>query len=539
MISDPVEKFVIGEPIADQQNPFRHDDQPYTYLRRRVTLTDPKIAEQDNDDDLDGPISTEEVLNQSKFVKTYIKNPDPVFTLDSEKIKRIQREERSKPIPLRRQLLNNRHQQKSSVQPTIKKRWIGREKSLVYPDLADIKVRVGAALDPGDVVHLNPAEVQLSAAQFDARFKTIDEFGSQDDIDTIAEKTESEVAAFATGDQVVITNNLQSEPKNKSYTNTVSSREFQDYLKAKGLALVPLERRIVNGKVIASVQSQQPSSTIKPPPTTVTLRRNEQPIDRVIKLNEKKPSVFHRLINRNQVPMHDPPRRMPVHSNSQFYRRTAPPPHAINYSNVNGIIGSPAQRHSTPIKSTVPQQLHQLADNVSIGRDTVDKNISSIAPTHAENIYESTDRLREGVNSGVVLRNRPQLLSGVGQGSGHQAALQQQPQLGSMPREQIYAHLYAFYQKSKRNSVADGSIGRSQSRNSGEDIYAQPILNNAAMVNNRNPFQPYYHTKPERQQQPRPSLQQGPRLNNNAPLNRISNGKRLDFGSVTSTDDGK
>lgn len=66
----------------------------------------------------------------------------------------------------------------------------------------------------------------------------------------------------------------------------------------------------------------------------------------------------------------------------------------------------------------------------------------------------------------------------------------------------------------------------------GEEIYSQPIIhNNVIGKNNSAPqyYPPYYHARPS-----------GNAINNGPLLNRISHGqRRLQFGSVTSTEDGK
>lgn len=525
-ISEQVAKFVDGDPIADKKNPFKvngsvlggHDEPDNYHMlgKGRVILTTPSKSRKSNgdqeldpiesiEDDDDGDISTEDVLNQSKYVKTYIKNPDAYFTLDTDNIKRIQREERSnKPIPLRRRLLlNNQPPQSNKI---TKKRWIA-DKYSVYPDLADIKVRVGAASDPDDVEYYNPAEVKFNAAQFDDRFKKIAQFGSQDDIDTIAEKTEALDGDSTKEREQIISNNLQAEPKNKSYTNTVSSKEFQSYLKAKGLALIPVAMRNGNGKVPGTEKG--PSAPKQP--VTVALRSTgSAPVTSVN--GNKKPSVFHRLLSRNRIPIRGAPHETPqlMHAHHQMNRRTAPPQQIIaNYSGSTTASSPmhdrahhnyhhPVQRHSTPIKSTaataIPSPIHRQQQS-GLARDTADNNLTNtvtpqLTPTRQqyENIYESTDRLRNqrlstiGApdDNSVVLRNPQRVLSmnnsvanntpnNINQNS---KINNTQRQLRSMPRNEIYAHLYAFYQKSKRNSVssdtlAGGGGGRSQSRNSG------------------------------------------------------------------------
>lgn len=480
-ILEKVAKFVSGDPIADKQNPFKFSalerDETDSYPRRPVILTSPNPSKCEEDDD-GADISTEDVLNESKYVKTYIKNPDKFFTLDTTNIKRIQREERNafatKPIPVRRRLLNNHVVTKAPLLPTkgTKKRWIS-DKHSVYPDLADIKVRVGAAPDE-NAEYYNPAEVKFNAAQFDDRFKAI-EFGSQDDIDTIAEKTEALDGDSSKEREQIITNNLRAEPKNKSYTNTVSSKDFQAYLRAKGLALVPMLR---NGKATAdATANKKPVMALRTIPAS---GGNEQPPVMAVG-NGKKPSVFHRLLSRNRDVYRAPQEPIARNSHVPVNQRQSAPQFDHHYSNG----GHPhRQRHSTPIKSTAaapPMQPHRLDTTKATGRAILaDNNRTNTittsyatAPTTRENIYESTDRLQNLLRAGkhgVVLRNPQPIDNQVGAPPQPQ---QQQP-LRSMPRNEIYAHLYAFYQKAKRNSVSSvealSSPARSQSRNSGQSL---------------------------------------------------------------------
>lgn len=495
-----VAKFVSGEPIADKQNPFKFPDKDetdnhYRWVDRgRVVLTTSN-AQCNSPDEDDNDISTEDVLKESKYVKTYIKNPDKYFELDTDNIKRIQREERkggsTKPIPVRRRLLNN---QPVTVPAPVtnkvtKKRWITNKSHSVYPDLADIKVRVGAASDGQDEEYYNPKEVKFNAAQFDDRFKAVD-FGSQDDIDTIAEKTEALDGESSKEREQIITNNLQAAPKNKSYTNTVSSKEFQEYLRAKGLALVPMMRK---GKEVAA-PAQKSVMTLRN--ISAIPRSHPQP---VITVQPKKPSVFHRLLSRSArgTPSINPSE---VHSPQVNQRMSAPAPQFNHYRYSNGLQEGELQRqrHSTPLKSTreIPRELsdtpmsHRCNTIIVADNDPTYNNQTSIRSTQAtprEPIYESTDRLqnllRRGTdNNGVVLRNPQPTANQVtySKVNGHpqsqpppqQQQLLQKPQR-SMPRNEIYAHLYAFYQKSKRNSVSSveptspNTTIRSQSRNSG------------------------------------------------------------------------
>ncbi|XP_059608742.1 uncharacterized protein LOC132256385 isoform X4 [Phlebotomus argentipes] len=252
-VDDSVKKFINGDPIIDKQNPFKH---PLRYHRHTNGHRDEEF------------VTKEEVLKESKFVRTYIKNPDKYFTYDPSVVERLkdETEEHStriptprKPIPIPRKLSKTTKERLKEL--TIKysppkfytqdktpaRRANGVEKPRVdrskYPDLADIKVKTGT-----DWEHslYNPEEVAINVKKFDNRFKTA-QFGSQDDLDDIAEQTdvdaneESEVPAI--------------ESK-KSFTNTVNSAEFKEFLKKKGLTLTPetgqsAEEAAINGFVAA------------------------------------------------------------------------------------------------------------------------------------------------------------------------------------------------------------------------------------------------------------------------------------------------
>lgn len=476
-----IEKFIDGAPIIDQMNPFK---EPAELL----------IIDKDRNKESDEDISTEDVRNESKFVCTYIKRPDKYFTLDPGF--KEERAAQSRPIPRSRGVKNNQ-------QKVWKRRLIGGH--AVYPDLADIKVRLGAA-DKEDVEYYDPAEVQSNALKFDYRFRGIKQFSSQDDLDTIAEQTE---ATIGDGEQdQVINNNLKSEPKNKSYTNTVSSREFKDYLRAKGLALVKLGTG--NGK--AEDMKQQPRTSHIPRPVAAGAEVHTN--------SGKKSSVLQRLLNRNRQLQVNSPNQKQSATMSRG-RATATPQIQSNYSNAYYHDGAQArQRHSTPIKSTsvsntAPQsQPHKLSVEyrrpvttgesnnirrangyngelinrkvVSCGGGGGDNNRSSmlhmppnqqqfpISTSHqaVENIYESTDRLQKSRLSapdGIAPDQRNNQLAA--------APNNIEQKQRSLSRNEIYAHLFAFYQKSKRNSTSSEITlpgGRSQSRNSG--TYLHPIM---------------------------------------------------------------
>jgi hypothetical protein len=74
-------------------------------------------------------------------------------------------------------------------------------------------------------------EVTINVLKFNSRFKSV-EFGSQDDIEAIAELTSTDCDERDTSREDEV------EGK-KTFTNTVTSNDFREYLKKKGLSLVP------------------------------------------------------------------------------------------------------------------------------------------------------------------------------------------------------------------------------------------------------------------------------------------------------------
>jgi hypothetical protein len=123
----------------------------------------------------------------------------------------------------------------------------------------------------------DPNEVVLNAKKFDDLYKKI-EFGSTEDLEDITEKTaKSDEEKKKKGDQDEVDSN---SPGNGSYTNTVNSQEFREYLKKKGLLLFPVkpERKSL------TEHKEQNSMT----PQKVTEKENS---------NDKKRTVFRRISN--------------------------------------------------------------------------------------------------------------------------------------------------------------------------------------------------------------------------------------------------
>ncbi|XP_055694362.1 uncharacterized protein LOC129796454 isoform X5 [Lutzomyia longipalpis] len=259
-VDDSVKKFINGEPIVDKQNPFKQPnrvDKSSIGVRYRAPNGHQAGKPLQIDDEY---ITKEEVLKESKYVKTYIKNPDKYFTYDPSIVERLREntEEHSttripaprKPIPIPRKLSKTTKerlkeltikysppkfytQERTPIKPVngvVVKNQVDRSK---YPDLADIKVKTGTDWEPG---LYNPDEVAINVKKFDNRFKKA-QFGSQDDLDDIAEQTDADIDGNSDGDDVNSDN--KGDDGKKSFTNTVNSEEFREFLKKKGLTLQP------------------------------------------------------------------------------------------------------------------------------------------------------------------------------------------------------------------------------------------------------------------------------------------------------------
>lgn len=307
-IDDTVKKFISGEIIIDKENPFKKLN-----AKRRAdffssipcNLSDNRTSELTLKLSKDEFVSKEDVLKESKYVRTYIKNPDEYFVYDPTLKERLLREERQEfvekhndrsstakkstgsrisrltherlkelkskysPSPLYTQ------QQKVRVNfangcanggPIIKlpktqyRKVVDRGK---YPDLSQIKVKTGTDFDGS---FFNPKEVAINAKKFDARIKN-QQFGSQDDLDEIADLTSDfdangfeEVDATTQDNKIIETKTIEANNKkdtaNESLTTTISSKEFQKYLADKGLLLQP-EKINSNGIVLRIVEKNE------------------------------------------------------------------------------------------------------------------------------------------------------------------------------------------------------------------------------------------------------------------------------------------
>lgn len=307
--NDSINKFISGDVIVDKENPFKR----LNAQKRAEFFSQPKITAYIRDDEF---VTKEDVLKESKYVKTYIKNPDPYFVYDpsiKEKLlleearERAEKSKERNPPPkkgsrisrltherlkelknkyspppfygqskIRNTLLGNgsvkptlantatpiavngHHDAAKSAKQQSNKKKIDRSK---YPDLSQIKVRVGTDLEGS---FFNPKEVALNVKKFDARIKKA-QFGSQDDLDEITDLTstftpngrEELTIELDETDHLAITSAPPTKPpppsplistdetknsedsRTHTFTNTVNSKEFREYLKQKGLKLLP------------------------------------------------------------------------------------------------------------------------------------------------------------------------------------------------------------------------------------------------------------------------------------------------------------
>lgn len=283
--NEEVKKFTIGEEIIDKKNPFKSDNSDnsgdkYRIIKGKKSSIPTKaangapLAREENDF-----ITKEEILKQSKYVPVYIKNPDKILTYPKPVLEQIKTSDKisngnlnnSKkiPVPLPR---------KSSATKSDKKdKKRGRVRNPKYPDLSDIKVKTGTDINES---LYDPNEVVLNAKKFDSRFKQL-QFGSTDDLEEIVAKEETSITASEqpANDE---TETIKTEEK-KSYTNTVNSEEFRQYLKNKGLVLFPIKANGVGSSSNGSTKNN------------ILRQIDETDMSEMDERNGRKKSVFSRL----------------------------------------------------------------------------------------------------------------------------------------------------------------------------------------------------------------------------------------------------
>lgn len=337
---DSVKKFTSGEIIVDKENPFKS----LNAIRRAEFFSLPQpqkpiiLPKEDF-------VTTEDVLKESKFVKTYVKNPDKYFEYDPslrDKLRREEEKERADRTerteraaaeaaeksktssPKRSRISKLTHERlkelKNKYSPppfygqnkiknggltngavkagpanglpngttkVTKKKIVDRSR---YPDLSQIKVKVGTDLEGS---FFNPKEVAINAKKFDARIRNT-RFGSQDDLDEITDLTSgneldvsddldevdaSIISRLERNKPLPVEPRVAPDDKSHSFTNTVNSKEFQEYLRDKGLSLLNDTTPVPNGSLDSKLHIIEPSDLYREMDSKKT----------------KKPSVLQRL----------------------------------------------------------------------------------------------------------------------------------------------------------------------------------------------------------------------------------------------------
>lgn len=347
---ESVKKFILGEPIIDQRNPFKTgngnggggDNNKTTAIIIRKN-SEPKIDKekyknavnsslhQSTSDDF---ITTEDVLKQSKYVKTYIKNPDTYFVYDPAVLARIKKDDELQKLREKKPTKKLAAQRKDEALKELKKKspkdikpsrpqlTYKKCSKPNYPELSDIKVKVGTESD--GVIYFNPIEVKTNVKKFDERIKKIN-FAADDDLDDIegpltksTSNSSEEITANGQNDdddndtddktahsnkRTTTTTNPAAESKENTFTSTITSRAFQKYLERNGLVLAPqkllkfnetknLNEIPTTKNTMGKVISYKPSTIAGNSTTTNTdLEVSPKKI--------KKSSIFQRLLSNN------------------------------------------------------------------------------------------------------------------------------------------------------------------------------------------------------------------------------------------------
>lgn len=298
--SEEIKKFIVGEEIIDKINPFRSNSDEISDKYRIVkksSIPTIKSSNYSNGNAINIPaplaseendfITKEEILRQSKYVPVYIKNPDKVLTYDRSVLEKLkspiekpQQPQQKIPVPLPRKSSSNNSKAPVNSKKIDKKSKRSKLRNPKYPDLADIKVKIGTDIDES---LYDPNEVVLNAKKFDSRFKKL-QFGSTDDLEEIVDKEET--VKPSTEEEAPV-------EEKKSYTNTVNSEEFRQYLKKKGLVLFPIKSNGTTEQTSSSAKSN--GSAVIENNKTKNLTQIDETDSDMEERNGKKKSVFSRL----------------------------------------------------------------------------------------------------------------------------------------------------------------------------------------------------------------------------------------------------
>uniref|UniRef100_A0A182SDN8 Uncharacterized protein n=1 Tax=Anopheles maculatus TaxID=74869 RepID=A0A182SDN8_9DIPT len=288
-------------------------------------------------------------------------------------------------------------------------------------EYAEVKVRIGSAEAEESLYDSN--EVVQNALKFDSRFRKV-EFGSQDDIDSIAERTEDgSDQPVVTGDETVEIENRPvvrelkvakqqisprkqqptddqvrkttfAEDVKKSFSNTVKSADFRKYLQSKGLSLVPAKSKAIEAARSKPQQQEKVAQRLSGVPVSSSPTSTRQQI---------KPSVLTRFFQNGLFAPKTP--NDPAYS-SAYGRSSTPvlfstqarpgrPKPPARFGSFNGgsslnkssaIVADSAPLYSEPLREAAPMMVP----------DETDSGFRS-ALDNGYHIYEQTpDNLRRG-----------------------------------------------------------------------------------------------------------------------------------------------
>lgn len=408
--SDDVKKFIAGEEIIDKLNPFRsnviidgdnNSGDKYRIIKGKklssipTTVKPAPLASEENDF-----ITKEEILKQSKYVPVYIRHPDKVLTYPKPVLEKLTpsgtdsiangnlNNSRKIPVPLPRKA-STKLSTSSKSDKKEKKR--SRVRNPNYPDLSEIKVKTGTDIDES---LYDPNEVVLNAKKFDSRFKKF-QFGSTDDLEEIGDREDREEETSITANQEKSASGEETTIKvveeKKSYTNTVNSEEFRQYLKKKGLLLFPIK---ANGGGGESTTSKNGSAK-----NNISRQIDESDMSEMDERNGKKKSVFSRL---SSIFSSSKGKTMP---------RTSEPLSRVSYAHTkpdNGNLSSNIKRvilernNSDNRSVSANSEFMQHFGSLDKQSDRSDDNKSSISSV----LTAAADDDDEDVNTPIIVRRK-------------------------------------------------------------------------------------------------------------------------------------
>ncbi|XP_063696322.1 uncharacterized protein LOC134827553 isoform X5 [Culicoides brevitarsis] len=325
---EAIRKFTGGEEIVDQENPFKpqitsETGVNYKFIKKNklskkssipAALPQAQVVRaviKDSD-----YITKEEILRQSKYVPVYVKNPDRVLTYDKSIIDRLSGVEseveepptpriKKIPIPAPRKISKLPALTASAIigkRDTNKKRHFLKPKNKGnYPDLSDIKVKTGTDWEES---LYDPNEVAINVIKFDSllkkkKYKSEEDSDETPDLNGETSSNEENPAESASKSDEVDSkksNNSDQKANNKekdddssgkgSYTNTVTSSEFREFLRKKGLTLVPNTLRI---QAINNKAKSETTNGVGPKAIIAEMEKS----------GEKKSSILRRLFQGN------------------------------------------------------------------------------------------------------------------------------------------------------------------------------------------------------------------------------------------------